>query len=120
MRDAVWPGEKVQKAGDLNDGAANEEFGKTAVREAMDKRTKALLNGPDGPFNLANVAVRSDDVEMNAGKIGVNTGKFLIPVDVVDGKTSRCIEPEDGSEFAEDSVAGPILDWCNHAETEVA
>ena len=86
----------------------------------MDKRTKALLNGPDGPFDLADVSVSGNKVEMNVGEIGVDAGKFLIPVDVVDDETARCIEPEDGSEFAEDSGAGPICDWRDRAETEVA
>ena len=86
----------------------------------MDKRTKALLNGPDGPFDLADVSVSGNKVEMNVGEIGVDAGKFLIPVDVVDDETARCIEPEDGSEVAEDSGAGPICDWRDRAETEVA
>ena len=36
----------------------------------MDKRTKLLLNGPYGPFDFTNMAVGSDNVEVNAGKIG--------------------------------------------------
>jgi hypothetical protein len=66
----------------------------------MDKRTEAFLDGPDGPFDLANMAVGGDNVKMDGWKNRAGTVKFLIPVDVVDNKTTCRIKFNNGGKFA--------------------
>ena len=79
----------------------------------------ALLNGPDGPFNFANMTVGGDNIESD-GKEGVSDAlKFVVSVNIADGETARGIGVYDVGEAGKHGIAAPVGDGEHCAVAEV-
>ena len=98
-RNARQPRKLVETSVDLDDHAPDDKFGETAVGEAMDAGAEALLNGPDGQFDLTDVSVGCNNVEMCGRKIMSDTCKLMITVDVTHNKTASGVQFDDCPEL---------------------
>ena len=67
VRNAGWPGELVETADDISDHVTDKKFGEAAVGEPMSASAEALFDGPNGAFDLANVNIRCNNVEVERG-----------------------------------------------------
>jgi len=68
MGDTVGPRELVEAAKHMCDHVVDHNFGEALIREAVGASAEAFFDGPDGPFDFADVAVGGDDVGGNREK----------------------------------------------------
>ena len=61
----------------------------------MGTRAKAVLNGTDRPFYLADVTVGRDDVECDGQQGQSNALEFVVGMNVADRQTARLIATDD-------------------------
>lgn len=118
--DAMMPWEKVEATDNVDDKTTGKKFGQAAVREAVDAGTEVLFDGSDGAFDLADVTVRRNDVEMDGEHGKTSAFKFGVGVYVTDEETTGSVQGNDGAQFGEDGVAGAVGDGRNCAETDVS
>ena len=67
--------------------------------EAVSKSAVSLLDCPDGAFDFPNMAVSCHDIEMDGSKVGLDTGKLMVTVDVGDIETPKGIEVDDAAKL---------------------
>jgi hypothetical protein len=109
----------VETAENLGDNRFQENEGEAAERETVGKRAEPLLDGAYGSFDFSDVSIGSNNVEMNRGKVGSNGGKFMVTVNIGDGKTADGIKIDDTAEFFGDGRSGAVGDRDGGAETYV-
>jgi hypothetical protein len=81
---------------------------------------EALFNRAYGALDLANMAVRRDDVQFGWSKVNTDAFEFIVSVKVTDAQTAGSVQSEDGSEFREDGLVGAVCNRCHGAKTDAA
>jgi hypothetical protein len=102
------------------DEVLNQEARKAPERESMNAGAKALLNGADGAFDFAHVAVRGHNVSDNGEKVLADAVEFVIPMQGRNGETTTSVGFEDGSEGVENGVAVAVRHERGGAITNVS
>ena len=120
VRDAGWPGELVETADNIGDHVADEKFGEAAVWEAMSARAEALFDGANGTFDLTDVTICCNNVEVYRGESKAGAFEFLIPVNVDDLKTADGIKVDGCLKLVNDGFCRSVGDGGNGTETNVA
>ena len=119
IRDAIRPGEEVEAADNFGNQRTNQKSGKAAKRKAVNIRAETLFDGANRAFNFTNVAVGSDDVDVDGGESCPEGAKFVVAVDIHDLETTGGVEFDHLAEFCEDGFGGTIRDGNGSAETDV-
>ena len=83
-RDMVGPRELVETPDRLRNQVMNHQFWDPFERQTMDEGPEALLGGAHGAFNFADMTIGRNDVDGNRQESVVNTGKFIVSVNVTD------------------------------------
>lgn len=86
----------------------------------MDTGAEALLDGADRPFDLANMTVCGNHVEMDWVEGIAEAREFVIGVDVGDGETATGVQFDDGKDLLQDCGIFAVGHGADSAELEVA
>ena len=85
----------------------------------MDACAETFFDGADGAFNLANVTVGGDNVDVDGAYVVANAVKLVVNVKVADLESAACIELDDGGDFLEDCGVFSVWDGAHGAELNV-
>ena len=133
----VW--ESIEGQGAIGDEAVNELAGKAVIRKAVGGRSDGFLDRSDGFLDRADGSLHDMDVficganvemdgareeseaisEMDVVESVMETGKFVVGVDSVDGKTTSGIKKDLFMDGSEDGSLRAILRGNAAAKTDV-
>lgn len=102
------------------DHLCDEEFGQTLEWQTVITGADALLHGAFGALHFTNVVVGGHDLEVNGSKIGADTFKLLIAVNVTNDKTAAGMKSDDGLELGQDGGMFSVRDRRRSLKLEVA
>ena len=86
----------------------DEQLGQTEEREAVNARPEALLNGPNEPLHLADVAIGRDNVHFYRPNGVANALELAVGVHVSNVKASRLIQFDGRLEFFQNNRSSAV------------
>ena len=118
--DPVWVEEHVETTKDIGHKVGDEELWNATDREAMNGGAEALLDGANGPFDFADVAVSGHDVHSDRENSRADTIEFHIGMDVTYVETAGTVEVDDGENLLQNGLGRTVRDERGRAETDTA
>ena len=119
-RHAGGRGEHVETADDVVHHGCDEQLREAFEREPMGAGAGPFLDGSVRPFDLADVTVGGDGLEVNGRKVVTEAFELLVAVHVPDGETPAGVEADNGSKFGQDGRRFPIRNGRGGAKVKVA
>ena len=113
------PGELIEASDDFGNQRAYNKGGEAAKREAVDIRAETLLDGTNGTFDLANMTVGSDDVNVDGGQRLAEVAKFMVTMNINDLETTGGVELDHTAELGENGFDGTVSNRNCSVETDV-
>jgi hypothetical protein len=86
----------------------------------VDIGAETLFDGANGTFDLSNMTIGSDDVNVDGGQGLSKVAKFMIPMNVNNLETTCSVEFDHSGKFGENGFDGTVSDGNGGAEADVA
>ncbi len=116
----VRPWESVEAAHGVGHQVRHKQAREPPKRKAVGAGAGALLDGMNGALNLANVAVRRDNVDNDGQEGRTDARKLMVTVHVGDGQAAGLVQGDDTAEHAHDGGFGAVADGVCGAKTDAA